>query len=403
MPRDSTGSGFFAAALHVRQVMSPDPVIVPPTEPLQEVIRRMADLRIGAVLVGDRGQLIGIFTERDLLRIAPDAPHGWRQSPVADWMTRDPHTVAPDVGWEDAAALLDRLHVRHLPVVENGKAIGILSSRLLMGHRAGHLNRAVEERTKELQRLTAELIQRERQTERSLKVAGQLMNRLLLPSAPPVGPDLAWAVHFRPLGPLGGDYYDFAQPDGRHLGVLIADASGHSLPAAMVAIMARIAFAEVGQDAIAPATVLRIMNQRLQELTEERFVSAFYGAYDRVTRRFTYAGAGHPPPLHYDARTGVVQSLRSPGLLLGIEPDVVYEEQSIDLRPGDRLCLFTDGITEGRGAGGDLFGLARLNAAMAVPGGHADAVLRRLLSTLSEFRGNVPATDDETLLVAEVR
>ncbi|HEY2908957.1 MAG TPA: PP2C family protein-serine/threonine phosphatase, partial [Gemmataceae bacterium] len=282
-------------------------------------------------------------------------------------------------------------------------AIGILSSRLLMGHRAGHLNRAVEERTRELQRLTAELLQRERQTERSLKVAGQLMNRLLLPSTPPVGPELAWAVHFRPLGPLGGDYYDFAQPDGRHLGVLIADASGHSLPAAMVAIMARIAFAEVGQDAIAPAAVLRLMNQRLQELTDERFVSAFYGAYDRVSRRFTYAGAGHPPPLHFDARAGVVRSLHSPGLLLGIDPNVEYHEQSIALFPGDRLCLFTDGVTESRGPGGEQFGLARLDAVLTVPGGHADAVLRRMLATLTDFRGGEPATDDETLLVGEIR
>ena len=227
--------------------MSRDPVMVPPGEPLQEVIRRMAERQIGAMLVGENGVVTGIFTERDLLRIAPDAPHGWRQAPVADWMTRDPHTIGPDVGWEEAAAILDRLHVRHLPVVENGRAIGMLSARQLIAYRTDHLDRLVAERTRELQRLTGELTDRERQTQRSLKVAGRLMNRLLLPGAPPAWPELAWAVHFRPLDPLGGDYYDFAQPDGRHLGVLIADASGHSLPAAMVAIMARIAFAEVGR------------------------------------------------------------------------------------------------------------------------------------------------------------
>lgn len=94
--------------LKVRRVMTPEPIMVPPGEPLPEVIRRMASHRIGAVLVGAEGVVEGIFTERDLLRIAPAAPHGWRQRPVADGMTRDPQTVSPDTGWEEAAARRER-------------------------------------------------------------------------------------------------------------------------------------------------------------------------------------------------------------------------------------------------------------------------------------------------------
>src|SRR5204863_4455046 len=123
---------------------------------------------------------------------------------------------------------------------------------------------------------TEQLIERDLQSQQNLLAAGRLMQRLVPPAAKPDWPELVWAVHFSPLDPLGGDYYDFAQPDGRHLGVLIADASGHSIPAALVAIMARIAFAEAGRDTTSPAEVLRGMNQRLQGLTEERFVSAFY-------------------------------------------------------------------------------------------------------------------------------
>jgi sigma-B regulation protein RsbU (phosphoserine phosphatase) len=391
------------AELQVREVMSPDPVTVPPGEPLQAVIRRMTEHRIGAVLVGKDGIVTGIFTERDLLRIAPDAPPGWRASPVADWMTRDPHTISPNVSWEEAAVLLERLHVRHLPVVENGRAIGILSARQLMAFRAEHQNRLVAERTRELESLTAEMAQRERLTQRSLKVAGRLMNRLLLPGAPPDWPEIAWGVQFRPLDPLGGDYYDFAQPDGRHLGVLIADASGHSLPAAMVAIMARIAFAEASRETTSPAAVLRGMNQRLQELTDEQFVSAFYGLYDRVLRRLTYAAAGHPQPLHYDARTGRVQPLESRGLLLGIESDAKYEDQSVELSRGDRLCLFTDGVTESRNPAGKQFGNDRLATLLATASGHADAILRQILDGVTAFRAGRPVADDETLLVAEVK
>jgi phosphoserine phosphatase RsbU/P len=392
-----------ASELKVREVMSRDLVMVPPNEPLQAVIRRMAEREIGAMLIGADGTVEGIFTERDLLRITPDAPHGWRDSPVAKWMTRDPHTVGPNVGWEEAAALLEHLHVRHLPVVENGRAVGMLSARQLIAYRTEHLDRLVAERTLDLRRLTNEMAERERLTLQSQKVAGRLMNRLLLPGSPPAWPELAWAVHFRPLDPLGGDYYDFAQPDGRHLGVLIADASGHSLPAAMVAIMARIAFAEAAQETTSPAAVLRGMNQRLQELTEQQFVSAFYGVYDRVQRRLTFSAAGHPPPIRYDARAKVVRRLESRGLLLGIEPDADYEEHAVELFPGDRLCLFTDGVTDSKDPAGAPFGSDRLSARIAAATGHADVVLKRLLAQLTDFRGGRLVADDETLLVAEVR
>jgi sigma-B regulation protein RsbU (phosphoserine phosphatase) len=391
------------AKLTVREIMSVDPVMASPSDPLQAVIRRMVDRQIGAVLVGTAGVVVGIFTERDLLRIAPDAPHGWRDSPVADWMTHDPHIIGPDVGWDEAAGLLERFNARHLPVVEHGRAVGILSARQLIAFRTEHLNRLVSERTRDLQQLTGEMAERERMTRQSQRVAGRLMNRLLLPGAPPDWPELAWAVHFRPLDPLGGDYYDFAQPDGRRLGVLIADASGHSLPAAMVAIMARIAFAEAAQETTSPAEVLRGMNQRLQELIEQQFVSAFYGLYDRVQRRLTYAAAGHPPPLHYDARAKRVRPLESRGLLLGIDTGAEYEEHAVELFPGDRLCLFTDGVTESKNPSGEPFGPVRLSAGLAAATGHADAMLKSLLAGLAEFRGGRPVADDETLLVAEFR
>lgn len=390
-------------ALLVREVMSGDPAFVSPDEPLQAVLRLMAERSIGSVLVGSPGFIKGIFTERDLLRIAPDAPPGWRQQPVSAWMTLDPQTVSPDMDWEHAIALMDRFHIRHLPVQENGRIVGMVSSRQLITTRTEHLDRLVEERTRELKRITADVQQRERLTQRSMRVAGGLMNRLLLPSEPPRWPELSWAVQFRPLDPLGGDYYDFAQPDGRHLGILIADASGHSLPAAMVAIMARIAFAEASRSIVSPGAVLREMNQRLTELTEEQFVSAFYGVYDRVLRRFTFAGAGHPHPLHFIAKSDAVQALETRGLLLGIVHDAQYEEKAIELATGDRLCFFTDGVTESRDAAGNPYGTDRLGAALHVAQGHANAVLRSIADSLLRFRGAQSPSDDETLLVAEVK
>jgi serine phosphatase RsbU (regulator of sigma subunit) len=391
-------------AILVRQVMVSELVVVSPTEPLEVVLRLMAERRIGSVLVGDHGAVAGIFTERDLLRIAPDAPHGWRQRPVAEWMTRNPQTIRPDSTWEEAVALMDRLHIRHLPVVEHGRAVGIVSARRLIANRTEHLNRLVDDRTSELKRLTEQLLERDRQMQRNLAAAGRLMQRLVIPSIRPPWPDLTWAVHFRPLDPLGGDYYDFAHADGRHLGMLIADASGHSIPAALVAIMTRLAFTEASRDSFRPSAVLSALNHQLQGLADERYVSAFYGIYDRVFQRFTYANAGHPPPLHFDARDGKCRRLETSGFLLGIVPDADYGDHSVDLTPGDRLCLYTDGVTESRNQDGTLFGVNRLESAMAASGrGGPEAVIRRLVEALDSFRGDRPATDDITLVVADVR
>src|SRR5438045_3464906 len=112
----------------VREVMQAEPITLTPGQPVREALDRMNRHRVGAVVVAaEDGTLAGIFSERDLLRRVADAEAGWRDKPVSEWMTADPYLIAPDVGWEDAAALMERLRVRHLPVVENRKVIGIVS------------------------------------------------------------------------------------------------------------------------------------------------------------------------------------------------------------------------------------------------------------------------------------
>ena len=93
--------------------------------------------RVGAVLVADANdRLVGIFTERDFLRHACASTGDWQTVPIRDWMSPYPYTIHPDAGWEEAVASMERLRVRHLPVVENGKLVGIVTTRELMAHRA---------------------------------------------------------------------------------------------------------------------------------------------------------------------------------------------------------------------------------------------------------------------------
>jgi serine phosphatase RsbU (regulator of sigma subunit) len=391
-------------ALTVRQVMQSEPVVVPPDCPLRDVMDRMNRQRIGAVIVVNGGnELSGIFSERDLLRRVVDADAGWRDRPVSDWMTPDPYTVAPDVGWEDAVALMDRLRVRHLPVVEGRRVVGILSTRMLMRYRAEYLNQLVEERTRALKQVNDELLARDSELIYNLRAAGRFQTRLLLPHSPPDWPELRWGFHYAPLDHLGGDFYDVARPDADHLGFLVADASGHSIAAAMVAILCRSAFADVSGATSSPGAVLAEMNARLQGLADERFVTAFYGVLDRRSRVLTYANAGHPYPLRFVAGTGEVQRLTAQGFLLGIMPDEQYREKTVQLEPGDRLCFYTDGLIEARNEVGEGYGTERLEAVLAESGrSEAQQLNDRLLAAQREFRGSHPLSDDVTLVVAEL-
>ena len=390
--------------LTVREVMEPDPVGVAPDLPVGQAAAVLTARRIGSVLVRNPdGRLAGIFTERDLIRRVVDAPPGWQQLPVSDWMTADPFVIGPTVAWEEAVARMEKYRVRHLPVLENGQVVGLLSTRRLMTARADRLRAEVDRRTAELRAANEALILRDQELTHSLRAAGRLQTTLLLPTAPPDWPELRWAAHFAPLAHLGGDYYDYATPTPDRLGMLIADASGHNVAAALVAIMARFAFVEEADFTPAPGEVLGAMNQRLLELAEERFVTACYAVYDRTTRAMRYACAGHPPPLHFRAASGSVAELTGRGFMLGIVPDERFSEREVTLAPGDRVCFYTDGLPEARNEIGELYGTTRLADALAEHGRlPAGDLLRALLGSQRAFSGTAPLTDDLTAVVLEV-
>ena len=390
--------------LTVRRLMTPDPFRLSPDRTVQDALDLMNGHRIGAVLITDAdGKLVGIFTERDFLRRATAAPPGWRTIPVREWMSPYPYTVHPDAGWEEAVTSMERLAVRHLPVLENGQVVGIITARQLIARRAGHLNQIVDARTRELRHANEDLMARDAEINHYMKAASRLQKRLVLPQEPPDCPEVAFGVHYDPLEPLGGDFYDFARPDPDHLGVLIADASGHGIPAALVAIVARLAFSEAARKSARPGEVLAAMNARLQGMADERFVTAFYGVFDRAARTFTYANAGHPFPYRY-ATAGRAEPLTARGFLLGVIPDERYAEKTIQLAPGDRLVFFTDGVADCRDERGEGFGPDRVGATLArLADRPAAGVIDGIVEELKQFRGTARPVDDMTLVAAEIR
>ena len=391
--------------LSVRQAMQTDPILVPADRTVREVLDLMNGRRIGSVIVTDADdRLLGIFTERDLLRrVAAAESIAWRDLPVSAWMTATPHTIGPDLGWIEAVEALERLRVRHLPVLEDDRVIGVISTRTLMTRRTEYLNERVESRTRELRQSNDELMARDSEALHNLRAAGRLQMKLLLPKSPPDWPELTWAFHYAALDHLGGDYYDFAAPDADHLGILIADASGHSVAAAMVAVMARFAFGEVANGTISPGQVLSEMNRRLMGVADERFVTAFYGVLDRRTRVLRFSNAGHPYPVLYRAATGAVKEITAQGFLLGIMPDEIYSEREIALEPGDAIAFFTDGLAEARNEIGEQYGSERIMECLRRAGTRSAAQMRdEILADRVAFSSGEPLTDDLTLVVCRV-
>ena len=388
--------------LTVREAMDPDPVRLGPDRPVREAVAAMDARRAGCVLVTDPGRgLVGIFTERDLIRRVAAAGPGWRDRPIAEWMTPAPETVAASAGWDEALERMARFRVRRLPVVDSGEVVGIVSTRLLMAKREAYLSGRVRERTAELNAANEQLMARDAEVLFNLRAAGRIQTRALLPQAAPDWPELRWAISYLPLDQLGGDYYDFAEPAPGKLGFLIADASGHSIPAAFVAVMARFAFAAAAATCPDPGAVLGSMNRRLAALTDERFVTAFYGVIDRATGVLKYAAAGHPPPLLW--RDAAVRGLSAQGFILGVVPDEVYAEREVTMRPGDKVVFYTDGVTEARNEIGEMFGAARLEDAVRAAGaGDAAAILSEVVRRLHAFRDRTPYTDDVTIAVVEL-
>jgi sigma-B regulation protein RsbU (phosphoserine phosphatase) len=231
------------------------------------------------------------------------------------------------------------------------------------------------------------------------------IQRSLLPAETPRVPGLEVAAHYQTAKRAGGDYYDFFPlPDGR-LGVLIADASGHGAPAAVLMAVAHTIAHTRSEPPLRPGELLTHLNAHLaRRYTRQAgsFVTAFYAVFDPPNGVLSYACAGHAPPRLQRGPDGPRVALnRAQRLPLGIKPDEVYPEQAVPLRDGDRVVFFTDGVIEAVNADGDVFGLDRLDAALAGAPPSAEGALRGVLAAWTAFTDGTPHSDDRTLVVVQ--
>jgi phosphoserine phosphatase RsbU/P len=247
---------------------------------------------------------------------------------------------------------------------------------------------------------TRQTLQRDQQLseiQRELEVAKRIQLSIL-PADFPKSANFEVAARYLPMTSVAGDFYDFIVADDTHAGLLIADVSGHGVPAALIASMVKVAAISEREDAADPAALLAGMNSVLCGNTQNQFVTAAYVYLDSASGSLRYSAAGHPPMLLL--REGNVIEIIENGLILAAFDFATYRNATLPLNPGDRFLLYTDGLIEATNANGDFFGQDALSALLrqtaALP---PSRVSDQIISAVQHWSAS--QDDDLTLLICD--
>jgi predicted ester cyclase len=313
--------------------------------------------------------------------------------------------------FEDQVAADDkvvtRLSVR--AIHDRGELMGVAPSGKEMTNRAIVIYRIVDGKIAEEwgigtigwklrgHRLEQERIERER-IEQELRVA----RRIQQASLPKEVPELeGWEIFplYRPAREVGGDFYDFHLLSEGRLGVVVGDATGKGVPAALVmsTTCGMLQLAAQSSEVSSPGEVLERVNEALLvRIPSNMFVTCFYAILDPESASLRYANAGHDLP--YLHRNGRAEELRARGMPLGLMPGTFYEEKEITLEAGEAALFYSDGLVEAHDPKGEMFGFPRLRTLIAEHG-QERSLGDFLLEELYSFTGkDWEQEDDITLL-----
>jgi len=248
----------------------------------------------------------------------------------------------------------------------------------------------------------AELLRRER-LKRDLEIAAQVHNSIL-PTAFPDIPKFEFAALARPAREIGGDLYDVIRVDEDNTGIVMADASGKSVQAAIYMAIVRALFLSQAEANLSVTEIARSVHELLLKVsTAEMFVTAFYANLNQKTRELTYVRGGHDRPIYYQASTGKTQLLDAPGRFLGLLPNLIIEEDCLTFEPGDTLVCYSDGVTDVvRPGDGQMYGIDQLETIIAKEGHRsAQGLIDVIIEDIDTFRDSEEQPDDLTLLVTK--
>ncbi len=248
-------------------------------------------------------------------------------------------------------------------------------------------------------RLQREEVEKER-LEQQLTWARQIQQGFLRKEMPRY-PGFAFAALSVPAIYLSGDYYDVIRLDRDRCALVIADISGKGPPAALLmATFRAVLLAQAVRD-LSPEDTVRLTNEIIVgEIPPQSFVTLFYGVLDTARGELRYVNAGHNPPMLYNPSRGGVDLLEVGGTVIGFAASTRYHSEQREMRPGQLLMMYTDGVTEARNPAQEFFGEERLHA-LVLGHGREDAqtFARRVHDSVLQFTEGAPQADDITLLV----
>lgn len=243
-------------------------------------------------------------------------------------------------------------------------------------------------------------LQRDRQLneiQKELELAHRIQLSIL-PAEFPKAAHFRVAARYVPMTSVAGDFYDYIVADDCQAGLLIADVSGHGVPAALIASMVKLAAASQRAVAADPSRLLSGMNSALLGNTQNQLVTAAYVYLNSASRELRYSAAGHPPMLLL--RNGSVIEVEENGLLLAAFDSATYSNATHPLEPGDRLLLYTDGIVEASNASGTFFGQDTLSESLRKTAGLPPSAAADLIISLVR-QWSAKQNDDLTVLVCD--
>lgn len=275
---------------------------------------------------------------------------------------------------------------------EDERVMAALASHVAVALERAHLTEAFLERNR---------------FEESLKVASEIQMGMLPKTAMDVPADSPFeiAASLRPARHVGGDFYDYRKTADGRLFFCIGDVSGKGVPAALMMAVSRTLFRANSSVLTGAGEIMAAVNRVLcEETAPSMFVTAFCGLLDIETGRLEFSNAGHNPPFLLDAEGNVAEMKVRPGLVLGVAGGYAYPSETTTIQPGEMLFLYTDGICDQTGPGGEMFGLARITSILrAARNETAVGIVDTSLSSVDEFSAGAPQFDDLTALCVRFR
>jgi phosphoserine phosphatase RsbU/P len=286
--------------------------------------------------------------------------------------------------------------------------IGVLSQRLDNTNAATfrdltEKNRQLQKAFDELKAAQEQLIEKER-LERELEVAADIQMSIL-PDILPIHERFDFGGRILPARQVGGDFYDVFPLENHKFGILIGDVADKGVPSAIFMARAHALIIAEADSATSPGDVLRMANKHITRLEKStQFVTALYGVLDTETGEFSYARAGHEPPLLLHEHGDVHRLPHKPGMALGLWENIMLDEYSVFIQNGSLLVMFTDGMTDCRNPLGEPFGLERIKLTMAgLSSTSAQSSCDQLFDKLMVYQSGSKQDDDVTLVAVHAK